>query len=912
MLRFNLLFLLLLNLLPVFAQEDPEPVILEDFFDETLPFNWTRPVGIHFDKDGRGYVWEQGGRVYIIDEQGEKLPTPLINISEEVGNWGDHGLLGFALDPKFNINGYFYLLYVVDRHYLMNYGTPDYNPDITIENQATMGRITRYTADPDNDFLTAIPESRKVLLGDEIGDGPPILIISHGIGTLAFGEDGSLLASCGEGASFQTNDVGSAEETYFQQALDDGLMQPSEDVGAFRSQSLSSLKGKIWRLDPETGDGLASNPFYDPANPRSAASRVWALGLRNPFRFIVKAGTGEHDITSGGPGHILVGDVGANLWEETTAITEAGSNLGWPNYESFFEKWPFHWDNTMNEDLPNPLGADCDYPFYRFIDLIKEPLAESDPLFLNPCSTEDVLIDDETPTFVQTRPIVAWSNRAWNQPMRTFVPSFSPQGFPLAIAIDSTASTVEGEKFDGYSSIPGFFYEGDRYPEAFHGALLQADYSGWIKAFQLDENYNLTKVTTLLERGLGISTVVYNPIDEAIYYTDVHNQKIHKITYKGNPPPVVIAEVDKIFGTSPLTVNFNAEQSFSPYDAPLTFEWNFGEEDAIIDATGAIVSHTYEAPDNNPIAYTATLTVRDSAGLERQKEFLISLNNTPPYVNINSFEDGDFYSVNGLTSLPLRADVRDAEHSEAQLSYEWTVYLHHNLHRHAEASDNNVESEAFVEPLGCGLEDFWYSVELSVTDEQGLQNTDTKEIFPYCGDPITEIINLEAIADSLQVHLTWETDFEENISQFEVQKERPLSGFETIGIVEPNNSQQYTFTDTERQEGWNTYRIKALTPDRIFDYSNEVDLFFEYTIAFELYPNPADDWFLVDIKNPQTNLISIELFDNLGRLISTRKFATDPDTRFQETYDVSALSPAIYYYKISYGENLETGKIVVY
>ncbi|MEN0006709.1 MAG: PQQ-dependent sugar dehydrogenase [Bacteroidota bacterium] len=94
-----------------------------NFFNEKLEDGWDRPVGITFDENGQGYVWEKRGSVFILDKEGHKLATPLVSIDEEVMNVGDLGMLGFALDPQFTSNGYFYLLYVVDPHYLYTFGT---------------------------------------------------------------------------------------------------------------------------------------------------------------------------------------------------------------------------------------------------------------------------------------------------------------------------------------------------------------------------------------------------------------------------------------------------------------------------------------------------------------------------------------------------------------------------------------------------------------------------------------------------------------------------------------------------------------------------------------------------------------------------------------------------------------------
>jgi hypothetical protein len=89
---------------------------------------WSDAVGLTFESNGRMYVWERTGRVWFKDPT-DSSPSLLLDISEEVGAWDDHGMLGFALDPNFRANGYIYLLYVVDRYYLLNFGIPGYNPN---------------------------------------------------------------------------------------------------------------------------------------------------------------------------------------------------------------------------------------------------------------------------------------------------------------------------------------------------------------------------------------------------------------------------------------------------------------------------------------------------------------------------------------------------------------------------------------------------------------------------------------------------------------------------------------------------------------------------------------------------------------------------------------------------------------
>jgi hypothetical protein len=121
---------------------------------------------------------------------------------------------------------------------------------------------------------------------------------SHSIGALKFGPDGKLYAVFGDGASYKT-----------------------VDARALRSQDKGRLSGKIVRVDPNSGQGLSDNPFWT-GNANDTASKVWAYGFRNAFRFNFKPGTNT----------IFNGDVGWDTWEEINVIN-AGYNMGWPCYE---------------------------------------------------------------------------------------------------------------------------------------------------------------------------------------------------------------------------------------------------------------------------------------------------------------------------------------------------------------------------------------------------------------------------------------------------------------------------------------------------------------------------------------------------------------------------------------------------
>ncbi|MCH7910487.1 MAG: PQQ-dependent sugar dehydrogenase, partial [Candidatus Hydrogenedentes bacterium] len=272
-----------------------------------------KPTAIAFRTDGAVLIAEFDGRVRVWQDS-VLLSTPFIDLSDEVGSVWDRGLLGIALDPDFQVNGYVYLLYAVDEIF----GPPE-EPS----SEATFARLTRYTADPHNGRNTALPGSRLVLLGVEPDEGFVSCGPSHTIGTLRFGLDGSLFVSAGDGASFTLVDDGGHHASCFLPDPFPGF-GGDEDIGAFRAQWLDSMSGKVLRIDPGTGEGLPDNPFFT-GDATDVRSKVWVSGLRNPFRLNVRPGTPS-------PGTLYIGDVGWHKFEEINVAT-GGENFGWPCFE---------------------------------------------------------------------------------------------------------------------------------------------------------------------------------------------------------------------------------------------------------------------------------------------------------------------------------------------------------------------------------------------------------------------------------------------------------------------------------------------------------------------------------------------------------------------------------------------------
>lgn len=638
------------------------------FNDQLFLGGWNQVVGFTFDANGRMFVWEKAGKVWIV-ENGVKRSQPFIDISEEVGDWRDFGMVGFALDPNFISNGNVYLFYVVDRHHLLKFGTSQYNAATNEYYNATIGRITRYTATANSNFSQINYSSRKVLLGETKSTGMPILHESHGVGQIAFGTDGTLLASLGDGASYASADQGSASETYWQTALNDGIISSQENVGAYRCQMLNSLNGKIIRIDPNTGDGLPSNPYWDANNPRSAQSRVWARGLRNPYRFAIKTGTGSPDRSDGDPGVFFIGDVGWNTKEELNILTTKGQNFGWPSYEGF-DLQPAYNNNTFK-----------------------------------PSSFE--------------RPKLDWRNGS------------TARGYINGSVYNVGSAQLAGTSFTGNASTGGFWYTGSSFPAEYKNTYFHADYGGgWIRNISFDDNLNPTQVRNFVPNGSGpILYLAQQPFQDALLYVK-YPDEIRRVSYSqsGNKIPTAIASSDKIFGASPLTIQFTGDQSYDPENGSLTYLWEFGDGST---STSANPLKTFNTTGAN--AYQVKLTVTDNAGAKSSTNILISPNNTPPVINSSTLSELNTFQVSGKTYLTLDCSATDNETAATQLNYSWQVALFHNEHNHPEPPINQRTTSTVISPVGCDGATYWYRITLTVQDAQGLATSINKDIYPNCG-----------------------------------------------------------------------------------------------------------------------------------------------------------------------------------
>lgn len=243
----------------------------------------TRPVDLQADGSGRLFIIEKDGRIRILQD-GQLLDQPFLDITDRVGSDGnEQGLLGLAFHPQYAQNGRFFV------NYTNNNGDTE---------------IARFQVSTDPN--RADQNSEVKLIGV---DQPHA---NHNGGVLAFGPDGYLYAGLGDGGS-QGDPSGNGQNT-------------------------GVLLGKILRIDVDSAE-----PYAIPSD-NTFGNEVWAIGLRNPWRFSFDRANGD----------FYIGDVGQNQWEEIDYLpagSAGGTNFGWDQREGAHD-----YEGTTSANFTEPVA----------------------------------------------------------------------------------------------------------------------------------------------------------------------------------------------------------------------------------------------------------------------------------------------------------------------------------------------------------------------------------------------------------------------------------------------------------------------------------------------------------------------------------------------------------------------------
>lgn len=255
----------------------------------------TNPVALAEPPDGTGrlFVVDQAGLVRVVNRDGTLQDAPFLDVRDRMvelmPEYDERGLLGLAFHPQFATNGRLFIYYTAPPR-VMGY-----------DNTST---IAEYRVAPGDN----VPQAVGVLL--EV-DQPQS---NHEGGTVAFGPDGYLYVSIGDGGGRDDEGDGPPQNTPVFGHVPDWY---DANPGGNGQDIEANLLGDILRLDVST-PGMYTVPADNPFVGRGRGE-IYAYGFRNPYRFSFDIGHTDA---------LLVGDAGQEMWEEINLVVKGG-NYGW-------------------------------------------------------------------------------------------------------------------------------------------------------------------------------------------------------------------------------------------------------------------------------------------------------------------------------------------------------------------------------------------------------------------------------------------------------------------------------------------------------------------------------------------------------------------------------------------------------
>jgi glucose/arabinose dehydrogenase/PKD repeat protein len=540
----------------------------------------------------------------------------------------EEGLQGIAADPDFATNRQIFLYYAPPL------STPGGDAPATGNDFSAwngVNRLARFTLNSDFTLNTA---SQVTVLDVPTNRG----MCCHVGGDIDFDAAGNLYLSTGDDSNpFDSDGFAPLDER--------SNRNPVYDSQRTAANS-NDLRGKVLRIKVNA-DGSYSIPAGNLFAPGTARTRpeIYAMGLRNPFRFNVDKATGTIYLGDYGP------DAGAfnaargpGGQVEFNRITSAG-NYGWPYCTG---------TNTANES----------YVRYTF-----------------PSGPSGSRFDCAAP--VNTSP-------------RNTGLANLPAARPAWIKYDNCSFAAFGCGSESPMSAPVYRYDAAnpstvKFPASLDGHVFATEFGRrWIKTIDVNPDGSAGEVGDFPWRGTQVMDATFGP-DGALYVLDYGtgwgngdaSSALYRIEYIGsgnNRAPTASASADRTSGSAPLSVAFSSAGSADPEGGALTYAWNFGDGGT---STAANPSHTFTGNGQ----YTVTLTVKDPSGLTGSTNVTITVGNNAPVVTLNTPLNGSLFSFGDTVPYTITAsDTEDGtiDCAKVKLSY----LLGHDSHAHLITSRN--------------------------------------------------------------------------------------------------------------------------------------------------------------------------------------------------------------------------------
>lgn len=664
-----------------------------------------KPTTLDFAPDGKMFVAERNGRVLEFDSIEDPTPTVVLSILDKVMAKGDRGILGMKLDPEYPAKPYIYLSYTydapiggdsADSTYTHNSDGSDNCPSES--NCLVSGRLTRVKIDTATSVAVGgpvDPTSEEVLVNSWCQQ-----VTSHSMGDIEFDDEGALLVTGGDGASWTTPDYGQ---------LGNPCGDPANEGGSLRAQDVrtpetasdpTNYNGAIIRVNRETGEAMPNNPlslspvFNSKGEEDVRGRRILAYGMRNPYRFTIQPHTGQ----------VYIGDVGQELWEEIDQVPsppgfgQQALNFGWPCYEGGPEG-----------NLQQPVWATLSKPLCT--SLYAAPSQVTAPIFAYP--------HPDTPGYEDGH---AFSGDACNP---------------------NPGSAIAGLAFYDPTGVPA---QG-AFPAEYDGTLFISDAARgciWTIREGPDGAPNPATMANFLVKesgdpSFGPVDIVEGP-DGSLYVPNFYGDSITQIRFQG---PSAKIDADKTYGpmeSGQFKVKFDASGSTdSNGGTSVHYAWDL-DGDGEFDDGGdePKVEHTYTSPTN------VTARVRVSDGTPHVDVASIKLfpgDLGPPVVKIEKPTEDVTWGLGEAIAYEATATDPDGDSfASSTLTPHWEFWIEHcplACHLHPLTSSDSASGAVIGEADGFPSH---LRFEFTATDSRGMSTTQTAVLQP-------RLIELHVVSD---------------------------------------------------------------------------------------------------------------------------------------------------------------------